>query len=64
MEGISKLQEGLEGWGELVLSSGMPELVLLSRVQHLVCQCSGEGAAEESPSFKDGEGGKGGARNG
>ncbi len=64
MEGISKLQEGLEGWGELVLSSCMPELILLSWVQHLVRQCNGEGAAEESPTFRDGEGGKGGAGHG
>ena len=64
MEGISKLQEGLEGWGELVLSGCMPELVFLSRVQHLVRKGNGEGAAEESPAFRDGEGGKGGAGHG
>ena len=64
MECVGELQEGLEGWGELVLSGGMSELVFLSRVQQLVCQGYGERAAEESPAFRDGEGGKGGAGHG
>ncbi len=64
MESISELQEGLEGWGELVLSGGISKLVFLGWVQQLVCQGYCERAAEESPALRDGEGGKGGAGNG
>ena len=46
------------------MSGGVSELVLVGRVQQLVCQGYGERAAEESPALRDGEGGKGGAGDG
>ena len=49
---------------ELVLSGGISKLVFLGWVQQLVRQGYGEGAAEESPALRDGEGGKGGAGDG
>ncbi len=64
MESISELQECLEGWGELVLSCCVSELVFLGWVLQLVRQGYGERAAEESPALRDGEGGKGGTGDG